>query len=135
MGKILIIKGADFRANSITENWIYNNYTWGKGGITNPGESSGSVNALMSMVGLPLQQANTPITFRASGGYVFNGYLTADLANPTIHQIEYQEFTGAIPDSLTVPAGKYFQISIKKSDGSNADITEGPQSLLILELI
>lgn len=133
MGKKLIIKGADFLTNGFFEIWTYNNYTWGKGGITSPGQSSGSVNATISMIGLPLQLATTPITFRASRGYIFQGYLTADLANPNITQIEYQQFTDAIPDRLTIPAGKYFQIAIKKSDGSNADITEGPQSLLILE--
>lgn len=141
MGKKLIIKDADFSQNAIDGQsqgtWVENSYTWGKGGISNVGQSSGSTNHAMSMIGLPLSQASTAMVFKTSNGYVFLSYLTADIPNPSLSQANYISFENTsasdIPEQITIPSGKYFEFSLRKLDGTNADITEGHQSLLILD--
>ena len=133
MGKKLIIKGADFLANSISENWIINTYTWGKGGINTPGVSSGSTNPVMSMVGLPLEQANGgDLVFRGANGYKINALLTSDVPSPASGQYTYTVFDPTL-DTITVPSGKYFEISVSRTDAQNADLSDGPSALLLLQ--
>ena len=142
MGKLLIIKNADFSnvaVNKVTPipegDWINNAFAWGKGGINEPGKSSGSTNFAMSMIGLPLEQANSATILKASNGYRIFGVLIADVANPSwepsaYNYVQYDDASTA-PATVTIPADKYYEITICTLDGSNADITEGAQSLLI----
>lgn len=140
MGKKLIIKDADFSRNAIDGQsqgtWVENSYTWGKGGITGAGQSSGSTNDTMSMIGLPLPQASEIMTFKASNGYLFQAYFTSDIPTPTNNQMEYVEYKNVpvsdIPGQIIIPSGKYFSFAVMRQDGTNADITEGHQALLIL---
>lgn len=141
MGKRLVIKGADFSDNALETGGsvilVNNNYSWAKGGITQPGSSSGSTNPTMSMVGLPLQQATEAITFVVANNYGISGVLTSDIASPSqSSQYTYLQYpSGSELETITIPSGKYFQISLRNKTGSNADITLGQSSLLIRQII
>lgn len=141
MGKRLVIKGADFSANALdtggSVTWVNNAYTWGKGGISIPGQSSGSTNLVMSMVGLPLQQATEAITFVVANNYGISGVLTSDIASPSQpSQYTFLQYpSGSELETVTIPSGKYFQISLRNKTGSNADISLGQSSLLIRKII
>lgn len=136
MGKKLIIKGADFSANAvdtaIVEVWVNNTFSWGKGGISRPGVSSGSTNSAMSMTGLPLQYAEREMRFRTQLGYTFAGILTSEQSSPpaTSGYTYRNDLSGT---EYTVPAGTYYEFQIMRSDGQNADITQGPSALQILQ--
>ena len=139
MGKYVTIKAADFSAVAVEEvspagTWVNNNFTWGKGGINTPGTSSGSTNPAMCMIGLPLAQASSNTTLKAANGYRILGVLTSDVATPDwdLQNWDYVEYSAEdAPATVLIPAGKYYQIAISKIDLSNADTTEGAQSLLI----
>lgn len=138
MGKRIIIRDANFQANGIEISDIYdyvnNDYTWGKGGIDTPGSSSGSTNATMSMIGLPLEYTEDALTLIAANGYGIRALLTSNNASPS-RPSEYSYSTyNTLLETITIPGQKYFEISISKINGDNANITEGAQSLLIRQL-
>lgn len=137
MGKALIIKGGNFGLNAVYSGsgYIYvdNTFTWGKGGINRPGESSGATNPAMSMVGLPLEYASEELTFFGANGYKISAFLTSDLSSPSTSpagQYSYTQYTTPV-DSLTIPSGKYYEISVIREDGNNADLSDGPSALLL----
>ena len=85
----------------------------------------------MSMVS-PCPQATSAITLKPSNGYRIYG-VSVSLDNETIESyIEYKNSEDA-PSEVTIDAGKYFQIALSTISGDNADITQGAQSLLILQ--
>lgn len=108
-----------------------NTYTWGKGGIANWGTSSGATNYAMSMVS-PCPQAASAITLKPSNGYRIYGVATSTDNFSIDSYVEYKNSEDA-PSEVTIDAGKYFQISLSTKSGDNADITQGAQSLLILQ--
>lgn len=136
MGKAIVIQGGQFGPNAIYSggHYIYvnNSYTWGKGGINTPGVSSGSTNPVMSMVGLPLEQANEgDLVLFGANGYKINALLTSDVPSPpTTSQYTYTLFNPTL-DSITIPSGKYFEISVSRTDAQNADLSDGPSALLL----
>lgn len=137
MGKRLVIRDADFSADAIARTieyeYVENTFTWGKGGIDIPGSSSGSTNSTMSMIGLPLAQntGGKSLLLVAANGYKIRAYLYSTIPSP-VYQSEYT-FETYEPqlDSIIIPVGKYYQISVTKQDGTNADTTEGASALLI----
>lgn len=137
MGKRLVIKGADFSVNALdtggSVTWVNNAYTWGKGGISQPGQSSGSTNPVMSMIGTPLTYAQQSIEFRCANGYEIFATALSDVPNPQRVGSGYNwTYTQDLTlQSYTVPAGKYFEISLRRMSGENADITVAQSSLLI----
>ena len=138
MGKALVIQGGNFGPNAIYSGgrytYVNNNFTWGKGGINTPGTSSGSTNAAMSMVGLPLEHAEEELYFVGANGYKIQSLLTSDLPSPSsvpsAHEYTYAAFSPYL-DGVTIPSGKYFQINIARADGENADVSAGSTSLLL----
>ena len=116
------------------ETWYNNSFTWGKGGINTPGTSTGSTNPAMCMIGLPLAQASSNTTLKAANGYRILGVLTSDVATPEwdLQIWDYVEYSASnAPATVTIPAGKYYEISIYRTNGSNADTSVGYKSLLI----
>lgn len=134
MGKALVIQGGAFGANAIYGNggyiYVNNSFTWGKGGIDNAGTSSGSTNATMSMVGLPLARANGELVFVGANGYKIRALLTSDLPSPGTNQYTYTNYSTPV-DDITIPSGKYYQISVMRTDSQNADLSDGPSALLL----
>lgn len=135
MGKSLVIRDANFGANAIYSRgsyiYINNTFTWGKGGINNPGTSSGSTNPAMSMIGLPLEHASESLFFVAANGYKIHSILTSDYPSPaTASQYTYTQYSTLL-DNITVPAGKYYEICVSKTGGGNANIADGPSALLL----
>lgn len=135
MGKKLVIRGANFLENAAFygNEYVYenNSFEWGKGGIASAGQSSGSTNATMSMIGLPLEYASSSKTFVAANGYGIKALLTSNVASPSVSsQYEYTQYDTLLED-ITIQQGKYFQLAVTKIDGTNADITEGAGALLI----
>ena len=135
MGKALVIRDANFSSNAIYSrgSYIYvnNTFTWGKGGISTPGTSSGSTNPVMSMVGLPLELAEENLFFVAANGYKIYAILTSNYPSPaTASQYTYTMYSTPI-DSITVPSGKYYQICVTRPDSQNANINDGPSALLL----
>lgn len=135
MGKALVIQGGQFGLNAIYSGgryiYVNNSFTWGKGGINTPGASSGSTNPTMSMVGLPLEQANGgPLVFLGANGYKISALLTSDVPSPTSKQFSYSEFNPFL-DNITIPSGKYFEIAVARTDAQNADLLDGPSALLL----
>ena len=116
------------------ELWNENNFTWGKGGIAWPGSSSGNTNPAMSMIGLPLTYASVNTVLKAANGYRIQGVVTSNYASPTWDEglYDYVEYTASTaPATITIPAGKYYEIAIYRTNESNADISVGYKSLLI----
>lgn len=135
MGKALVIQGGQFGLNAIYSGgryiYVNNSFTWGKGGINTPGASSGSTNPTMSMVGLPLEQANGgTLVFFGANGYKISALLTSDVPSPTSKQFSYSEFNPFL-DNITIPSGKYFEIAVARTDAQNADLLDGPSALLL----
>lgn len=108
-----------------------NSFQWGKGGITSPGNSSGSTNASMSMVGLPLAKTESETTFIATNGYEIMAVLTAD--NPNGNNYSYTDNMHV--EQTTIPANRYYEICIRRIDGQNADVSVGYKSLLIKDAV
>ena len=137
MGKALVIQGGSFAANAIyngTYSYSNNSFTWGKGGINNPGTSSGSTNPTMSMVGLPLEHAEEELYFVGSNGYKIFALLTSDLPSPTLKQSTFVQFESPL-DGITIDSGKYYQIAVTRIDEENADLSDGPSSLLLRQAL
>ena len=134
MGKALVIQGANFGPNAIYSGGRYtylnNNFTWGKGGISTAGSSSGVINPAMSTVGLPLEYASEDLTFFAANGYKIYSTLTSNYPSPTSSQYTYNTYNQYL-DSITIPSGKYFQICLYRVNEENADLSDGPSSLLL----
>ena len=108
-----------------------NSFQWGKGGITSPGNSSGSTNASMSMVGLPLTKTDGETTFIAANGYEIMAVLTAD--NPNGNNYSYTDNMHV--EQTTIPTNRYYEICIRRIDGQNADVSVGYKSLLIKDAV
>lgn len=121
------------------EDFSPNTFTWGKGGINTVGKSSGSTNPAMSTIydgtnqQKALMKAITDVKLKAANGYG----IYATIISPTNLRLDaipgsYYETYEPLLDEITINAGEYFEISMTKKNGSNADITEGAISLLIL---
>ena len=134
MGKSLVIRDANFGANAINSRgsyiYINNTFTWGKGGINQPGTSTGSTNTAMSMIGLPLEHASEDLFFVAANGYKIHSILTSNYSSPAANQYTYTEYDQLL-DNITVPAGKYYEICVSQTGGGNANIADGPSALLL----
>lgn len=134
MGKAIVIQGGAFGPNAIYSGgnyeYINNSFTWGKGGISQPGISSGSTNPTMSMVGLPLEYADEDLFYVAANGYKIAAILKSDYPSPGNNQYTYSQYSPML-DSLIIPAGKYYEIAIARADGENAVLADGPGALLL----
>lgn len=134
MGKALVIQGGSFGLNAIYSGsnyeYINNSFTWGKGGISIPGTSSGNTNPTMCMVGLPLEYADEDLFYVAANGYKIAALLKSDYPSPGNNQYTYTQYSPAL-DSLIIPAGKYYEIAIERADGENAVLSDGPSALLL----
>lgn len=134
MGKALVIRDANFGANAIYSRgsyiYINNTFTWGKGGISRPGISSGSTNPTMSMVGLPLEQADENLFFVAANGYKIQALLTSDYPSPGTNQYTYTQYATPL-DNITIQSGKYYEIALTRISGENSNIADGPSALLL----
>lgn len=115
-----------------TATGVNNSYTWGKGGINIPGESSGSDNPVMSMVGHPLDKTTGAIYLIASNGYKVHSIFLSDASSSPINvnQGNYIQFSEPI-DSISVPPNIWFEAAVTRTSGENADISVGNKSLLI----
>lgn len=136
MGKRLVIRDADFSFNAIEQTIEYelvnNTFTWGKGGIDTPGSSSGSTNPTMSMTGLPLEQntGDKELVLVGANGYKIRALLYSTKPSPSSGQYTYETYDPQL-NSIHVPAGMYYEISVTKQDGTNANTADGAGALLI----
>lgn len=109
-----------------------NAFSWGAGGIIGPGQSSGSINQVMSMIGLPFAYSGNGVRLEAANGYEIRGIAISN--NDQGANWTYSEYDPVGQQGYTIPAGKYYQISISKIDGTNANLADGPSSLKIATL-
>lgn len=141
MASLIIVKNADFSSVALDKvdigsvAWLENNFTWGKGGISTKGTSSGVTNRGMSMIS-PLPYASRKTILKAANGYALKSVLRD--TTPTTPNTKNYSFVSydddGYPETLEIPAGYYYQVNIVRLDGENADITEGHNSLLIQEI-
>ena len=134
MGKALVIQDGSFGPNAIYSGsnyeYIDNSFTWGKGGISQPGISSGNTNPTMCMVGLPLEYANEDLYYFAANGYKISALLASDYASPTSRQYTFSQFNPAL-SNIMIPSGKYYEIAVERESGENANLADGPSALLL----
>lgn len=141
MASLIVVKNADFSSVALDKvnvgsiAWVENNFTWGKGGISDKGTSSGSTNHAMSVIA-PMPYASNKVVLKAANGYYFHGLLK-DTTNSNTHTSDYL-FTSwtanDCPDTIEIPAGFYYQVSIAKLNGTNADLADAHSSLLIQQI-
>lgn len=139
--------GVGIRPMTYTANFNYieyenNSFTWGKGGITKAGQSSGSTNESMSTLGNSSGAyilAEHTTTLKAANGYKINGYVSSPsqaTTGSTVNQTYYHGL-GSSPsgwlDKLVIEKGKYYQVAIGRTDNANANTSEGSISLLVHE--
>lgn len=119
-----------------------NSFTWGKGGITKAGQSSGSTNNTMSTIGNSSGAyilAEHTTTLKAANGYKISAYIlsptqatTGSIVNQTYYHALGSSPSGWL-DKLVIEKGKYYQVAINRVDGTNANTSEGSISLLVHE--
>lgn len=134
MGIKLIIKGANFFQWGLRKEIDTSSFTWGPGGISKFGQNSGGINKCMCMTN-PLPKAESKLTARiANNAYQFFGvYVSPNLTSPSEDgtYTEYGGTNGEPPDVITIEAGLYYEISVAKKDGSNANLDDAPSVLSI----
>lgn len=134
MGRALVVQDGSFGPNAIYSGsnyeYINNSFTWGKGGISTPGVSSGSTNKTMSMVGLPLEYASEDLYFFAANGYKIGALLTSNYPSPGNKQYSFVEYSPPL-NNILVPSGQYYEIAIETTDGTNADLSVAASALLL----
>lgn len=113
--------------------WVNNDYTWGNGGISMWGTSSGTTNASMSIISPAPQASPDALSLKATNGYRIGAVMKNTVNKGSGANYSYETYSSSDPAvyEITIPAGYYFIISLVRINGENADLSDAPSALQI----